>query len=424
MKFSVEWLQDANNAAPWERATVADVRLWLGRFNATAHFVEESHFDHITIAAYGLAEGLATDWWTLFGGRDRPLSLTRYRCGYIVPDIRFSFDGANLEVRAEERSYIAERTTFQAISKPDIIPRDEAERTLGDFVEEVLARLTRRNLGETGLALRWDRVQSSRGDPDETAFCEAAGALGLDPYRISDQAAAVIEQAAAFFTGEALIEFLAGNEKIDRNILLSWVKETETRPRYKSRLPELGPAAAETACSSPVRDGEKSWELGYRRARTFRSKLNIGQEGRFRSISPLTQRLGASNFRPAPPIDGIRALRSNHDGDVHIHLRDHGSGPISRASGLFSLARAIGDAVCFPEPARAPVNELVDARRQAAGRAFAAEFLAPIDEISAMQEDGRDIVTVANEFGVSTEVVHLQIRNRERISHACAAIGD
>jgi len=65
------------------------------------------------------------------------------------------------------------------------------------------------------------------------------------------------------------------------------------------------------------------------------------------------------------------------------------------------------------------VNELHYADRQAAARAFAAEFLAPINEILSMREDDKDIATIADEFNVSTELVELQLVNRERIAKAC-----
>jgi len=49
------------------------------------------------------------------------------------------------------------------------------------------------------------------------------------------------------------------------------------------------------------------------------------------------------------------------------------------------------------------------------GRAFAAEFLAPSDEIEAMKAEKRDVVTIANEFAVSQQVIEYQIANRDRI---------
>jgi Zn-dependent peptidase ImmA (M78 family) len=88
-------------------------------------------------------------------------------------------------------------------------------------------------------------------------------------------------------------------------------------------------------------------------------------------------------------------------------------------SEIFAFTRAIGDAVCFPGTRRAVVNDLHNADRQAAARAFAAEFLAPIDEVLSMWGDGADIATIADELNVSTEVVQRQLENQDRIKAAC-----
>lgn len=99
-------------------------------------------------------------------------------------------------------------------------------------------------------------------------------------------------------------------------------------------------------------------------------------------------------------------------------MREHGTSSYARASHLFTFARAVGDAVCFPPETRSPVNELHAAHRQAAGRAFAAELLAPIDEVRSMHEDGRDSVSIADDFGVSTAMIDRQWENRDRIAAA------
>lgn len=51
-----------------------------------------------------------------------------------------------------------------------------------------------------------------------------------------------------------------------------------------------------------------------------------------------------------------------------------------------------------PGTVRSVVNGLHEADRQAAGRAFAAEFLAPIDEVLSMKESGADIAAIADEL--------------------------
>ena len=102
MKHSIEWLDDAENAVPEERATVGDLRLWLNGQNVTTHISGSDLDDHVTVALFGLVNGLVHDWWTIFGSRDREFSLRRYRTGYLLPDVRFYFDGAAFEVSAHQ----------------------------------------------------------------------------------------------------------------------------------------------------------------------------------------------------------------------------------------------------------------------------------------------------------------------------------
>ncbi len=105
MRPLIEWQDDAENAAPEERATVADLQLFLGDVNITQHFYGSTPADGITIALYGLAHGLAHHWWTVFGSRDRDVSLASFRNGYLFPDVRLRFDGSAFEVAALQQEY-------------------------------------------------------------------------------------------------------------------------------------------------------------------------------------------------------------------------------------------------------------------------------------------------------------------------------
>ena len=419
MRYSAEWLGEASNAAPEERATVADFRLWLNDQNACLHLENGVASDRVTISLYPLAEGLARDWWTIFGGRDREVSMMKHRSGYVTPDVRMMFDGAAFEMRADQRTYDNPGVSFWT-TPGEVMSRREAELALGGFIGEVLARLKQEQMSDTSAALRWARVQESRDDPEQAAFCEAAGALGLDPYRIEEGAAASIEAAGALFEGEPLTEFLAGSAEVNRISLLEWVQVVERRAPYAARVGELRGMAQDIAARTPSRDLEQAWSLGYRRARALRRLMSLGPGDRFVSFRRLAERLGASPaFEVTKPVDGVQALRSDRPDGVRIHLRSLGH-PTRSGAYLFGFTRAVGDAVCFPAETRAPINELHAAYRQAAGRAFAAEFLAPIDEIRSMREDGRDNLSIANDFGVSTAVIDHQEENAARIDEVCA----
>lgn len=419
MRHSIDWCEGASNAAPEEQATVADLQLFVGSLNVTQHLVTGNLSDRITVSLYGLAHGLAHDWWTIFGVRDQTISLTRYRTGYLLPDLRFGFDGAAFEIQAHQRVYAEPDVRFWA-GPSEVLSRTEGEAWLSSLIEDVLTRLRQRGLPETSAALRWQRINASRHS-EEAVFCEAAGSLGIDPYQIDDATAGFIERAETLFDREALVEFVSGAGDVDRRRLLEWVETMASNKGFRYRLASLRSIVDQIVRDVPLRAHEEAWAAGYRRARVVRKLLNLGQNGRFKSFKNLATLLGASkNYNLAPKVDGIRALRRDREDGLHVHLRNHGDTQEAASAHLFAFARAVGDAACFPEPQLGPITELRSAYRQAAGRAFAAEFLAPSDEIEAMREEKRDVVTISNEFAVSQQVIDYQITNRKRIVDAIA----
>ena len=427
MRFEVDWHGTASNAVAEERETVADLRVFVGKRNVCEY--EESargsaggpeRADHVAVSVYPLAEEIAFGWWRLFGGRDDELRLVDGRCGYAVPDIRMTFDGAGFDAVCRPYDYGAEAGRFFQESSEQLT-REKAERALADFVDLVVERLDEKRVEDCSLRSRWRRVRESRGDTGEAAFCEAAGALGIDPYDISDSDAGFIEGMGTLFTGEPLMELLSGLRgprlvrPAFRHETPQRIREAERRPRHKSHLPALVDLRGELTNARQLGLGERPWARGYRCAREARRRLDISATSRF-NVTSLAARLGAPGFAAVDSIpSGIRAVVRSGADSVQVHLRA-GDHPTSR---LFALGRAIGDAVANPSVKRSAVNDLRKASRQATGRAFAAEFLAPIGEIWSMCEDGRDIGTIASEFGVSEEVVERQLENEDRIVAAC-----
>jgi len=418
VQHSIEWLEGAENAAPEERATVADLRLFLNDINVTQHFNQGAPYDCVTVALYSLAHGLAHDWWTIFGARDGDVSLTKFRSGYLLPDIRFRFDGAVFEIEARQQMY--KRPDVRFVAGPtEVMSRECGELLLTNLIETVLTRLGDKGVEGTSAHLRWQRVQASR-ITEEALFCEAAGGLGLDPYHIEEDAAAFIEIAESLFEGEALVDFVAGGAKNNYSRLVEWVRRMLADRSSQYRVPDLDGLVEETLQRTPSRSEDRAWVTGYRRARGVRHVLGLPQERKFSSFQDIAQLLGAgANFNLAPRVDGIRALRSSRTDGSQIHLRNHGDSAEAQAQHIFAMTRALGDAACFPTTLLAPVNDLHNAYRQAAARAFAAEFLAPIDEIRSMLADRHDLITIADAFAVSTSVIERQIENASRIDAAC-----
>ena len=209
MKFEVDWQPPGPNVAPEERATVADLRIFVGDCNACVNEQRRRsgefggaagrnvlREDCVTVSVYPLAEEIAFGWWRLFGDRDARLRLTEGRAGYALPNVELAFDGTGFEAICRPITYENPNVRFTA-RHTERMARATAESALIGFVEQVLDRLAAGNVRESGLQLRWQRVQASRQDAEESTFCEAAGALGFDPYSISAADAEFIINAGA-----------------------------------------------------------------------------------------------------------------------------------------------------------------------------------------------------------------------------------
>ena len=420
MKFLARWIDDAQNAAQEERATLCELRVNISGENACRHFDEISKepLDCVTVPAVHLAEGLSTDWWSIFGRRDQVYSIRRYRTGFAVPDVTFRCDGTTFQVEAKEFVYGNPALRFPSVDG-EVLSRDEAEKEFSRFITQVGRRLNKSDIASE-LGLCWTRVRDSLKDADKRAFCEAAGALGIDPYAVSDADAHFIESAGDFFSGDALLEFLAGLETSNEARSLDWIEEAEREPAVQSSLPELGRIANQVQNMVQPDPNEPGWMAGYRAARAFRDAMNVGPDRALASSREIAGMLGSDTFKTTLAVKDVLALISQDEEDTRIHLYEPGHTKGAIQSNRFAFARAIGDVVCFRHTRRSVVNRLHNADRQSTGRAFAAEFLAPVEYVIDMVSEGLRVEEVSSILDVSPVLVSRQIENQDRIRRACS----
>ena len=352
-------------------------------------------------------------------------SVLPWRNGYALPDLRFECRGSTFSIECRPREWSNPKLVFMNHGMK-WLPRVEAEELLGGFVQSVVDRLNGENLAGTEIQLDWERVQVSMFDKDERSFCEAAGALGVDPYAVSDADAAFIESAGDLFEGEALIEFLAAARGMSdvtsdsyqdmRQDLVNWI--SRLRSSSGSRLPELQAIAKQISVDISNSTSQLPWQRGYFAARKFREAIGLDEcdDVSFRTIA---KKLGGDDFERKQGPRGVYAVIDCGEDNTYIHLRERGSKEWERAAETFAFARALGHAVCFPNDSLSTVNSLHRAERQAVGRAFAAEFVAPENRVLNMHHDGYDVDEIAGLLSVSSMVIEHQIRNsRQRESLA------
>jgi hypothetical protein len=409
MRILTEFLERGPNSAAEDAATLARIRISIGTQYATDMRVDRQNqiVDHIIAPAYPLAESIVFRWWSLIYGRGRTVTMRSMRAGFALPNIFIKAAGnGTIEVRCEPFVYDNPPVAFvtKALESPTV---KVFESHLNQFLDSVGNRLRDEHIEGTPFSDRRSMVMESVSNPEESEFCRAAGALGIDPYTCSDEAARLIETAAAIFQGDDLEEFLAGVTPDSGANAIEWLRSAESHADDWSVLPSIEDCRREIqfrkAPGAP-------WTAGYESARKTRRILSFTESEPVGPLPDLARRLGNPRFRATEQsMTGLRGISHLKPGKPQAIV----SGNRNPANLLFAVTRTFGDAIHFGGRHRSPVTDQLGTYRQQLGRAFAAEFLAPVGAITDMRADGNAIEDIATHFGVSDMVITHQIENRE-----------
>jgi hypothetical protein len=191
----VEWLGDGTGQSA-ELETLARLRITVASQVITANFNKRSgaFSDAINVEMLPLATHLARNWWSIlneplrssadigFQGRHR---LDAAMHGFAFPSIAICSAGSDAvlidwEQEVSEFSPLEFRAARP--SDPVQIARDQVEATLMELVGATLERSTSKSSEARSLYDSWAKVRETMNEPDQTAYCVAAGRLGIDPY--------------------------------------------------------------------------------------------------------------------------------------------------------------------------------------------------------------------------------------------------
>ena len=412
VRFSAEWLEDGINESAELRATDCFLEIFVGE-RRVSRFVDnrtDRAHDRIVMPAYPPAEGIVRNWWSLIAGRTQTFRLRSVRDGFAIPDIQMEPDGRFMNITVEPFEYSNPRVNFTARCR-DRIPISAFERDMSAFIEAVLERLSEEKVEDSWLQGRWDAIVECQENPDELAFCEAAGALGVDPYLCTDEEASLVEMSAKPFADDALPEFLAGCAVDGIRKALEWVDESEAALGDRAALPDLPDIAlAVRARLEADVSEERPWELGYLAAAVCRERIDLLATHSLRQPSEIASLFGAHHFETCPQrVNGLRAEVNGLGEYPRVVVADLGH----PSSSNFATMRAIGDYLVYRSPGRAPINNTYS-YRQAVGRAFAVEMLAPAVVITQMRDAGMGVEEIAAERNVSETAVIRHLANHSK----------
>lgn len=197
LEFHIEWEDPGGARGDELRATWARLEIRVGSSIVTHAFdpVLNSVRTGLYAPLYPVAEWIVLNWWPLL--RECKMPSRGAEASYAKRhNLRFAGEGFAmpwLELRPTNGRYALEwrqrdlsRQRLNFIQEGStLIDSDIVEASLSLFVSQIVERLENRGINGTPLQEDWASILGQ--NIEETAFCEAAGAMGLDPFDTSDE---------------------------------------------------------------------------------------------------------------------------------------------------------------------------------------------------------------------------------------------
>ena len=421
ISFRIDWQDGVGLRGAELAATLASLRIDVRGETLTQVFDSRARTvrDHVFVPLYPIAEWLASNWWFLLFEhenvvkRDDPAFARRHSLalgadGYSVPNLAAVASGARTHLSWAPRPQPWTRVEFLT-SGFAVVDRQQFMQDCADFIDTVIRRLLAQGINSTFLHDEWAAIQAT--DDDESSFCEVSAGLGWDPYdlddssrdlviALSDQLGDLREEAVPVIDtadpSKDCSTILDAIEAAKPNVLHLDGALSSITPHHSTTLPpwEAGCQLATEARSELGLDG-----LPIPNTKSLADALNQSSEALRRTTAPVAV-LGSLKL-----VDGVVTRGSS--GDTSLGLKARGE------TGMrFLFCRALCEAISSQEDALVTRGTT---RRQQRNRAFAAEFLAPSpslrERIKHPVVDAEQVDDLAEEFGVSTQVILNQIEN-------------
>ena len=426
LQLSITNWEAAGQGDPEILASTGRLRLQVGDVNLTEH---EDTFARtirqgVLVSAYPLALWLAGNWWRLLHEPRPPERLrptTDWRLAHewpaanadiIWPALVMASEGGTVQFQASVAAGSRQQSVryLNTLPAPISIPREDVESVLDTFINSVLGRLEAWDAIHTELLDLWQELNEERADDETSRYRRLEACLGFDPDEAPE---ALMEQAIRLaatmgpqnFSEIAPVYGRAGQGQSPGLQQLQQLLET---PAIPARL-QLSALSIPSSSSSRL-----PWRRAQVLARALRQHLGLSNQPVPTDVLCDLFGLTTTTFKTELPRGRhpIAVAVPGPTGHISLHLRKWH--PSARR---FELARFIGDVLASgSRPDSWYVSSDIPTERQRIQRAFAAEFLCPVE--SALEQLSGDysepaLELVAERFGVSPEIVANLIANRE-----------
>ncbi len=421
-----------SHRSTWAHLTLGvDGRLFTSNAPLDSDDEDAGARDFIAVSVFPLAEFIAANWWPLLHEPQEKEKLlqdssafkqrhwiNKHTDGFAYPTL--GFFGADTSVRIVARpSHIESANIEFPVSSGsanvhwDGVERGDVESALLSFLAATAERLPD-NDDKTWLLDLFARITRARTDPDEAIYCRCAGLLGADPFEPGDELYTAISQTIDTLGQDLAMEMFATAEADSVAYRARWLQEQTHSVIRKSREVAAHAGALKRRLQASKSTTGKPWERGYAAAQQLRRLLGMAPDMNMATVDSVTRALFDA---PAAIVSSINNLESSSGARGVASTNSEGMGIAMQGSRMpqFQLAATFSDFL-FSGENELFLSTVASTDRQKTNRAFAAEFLAPVEGIkerwSSKNLPEANFDNIAHQFGVSPYIVRYQVQNQ------------
>ncbi|GAB0056072.1 hypothetical protein SIID45300_00372 [Candidatus Magnetaquicoccaceae bacterium FCR-1] len=384
--------------------------------------------EEVMLSTYPLAMWLAASWWRLRWETtpDRPTvewrmahELSGAGHGYLWPPMRIETDGASVTVHcAPPLRDSGEPIRYLSILH-ESMPVEDFMRGVSAFIDTVIARLDGLGLRDTGLHRLWRAVAAEWSDPEMAGYRKLEALLGFEPDEGPDAWLEEFKHLEPRIGAGATAEIAAacaGHDAVGR---LARVMRCAEQRGVEGGFGNIAAGFGNRWRTLSVFLAQP-WEQGRSLARDMRDWLGLDLQpvSDNQLLTILEMPKSAIDEKTAPMHDARLGVAVREGERDRVRFLFQRRSPTGRR---FELARWLGDWVWASAHDHWLPSTEAKTARQKSQRAFAAEFLAPIQAVQAFLGDDltdeERIEEAGDHFAVSPRLIQSSLVNHDLVAH-------
>jgi hypothetical protein len=425
----MEWREHTPESCDEEFATEGLLQIEANGVCLTENVSDwvDSRTKNTMLSATPLAAWLCDSWWRLLyeplpslDMSELPLSwrmshdMTAIGAGYIWPAIRFAADNNGIQIwtQAQTVSDKSSQPVFYLGAKPQYIPCEEVRFAFADIINATIDRLEHKRRPNSDLKSIWEQVQEEESAENLRLYRIIEAMLGYDIDEVPDYIMEIFLNIGNIFDASALCEIA--------NACSIYEVEDQFKALNNIKAMAKGGLKGKIAAASvDLKCGKATlpWDYGRELARKVRAALGTTKSRMETSVLCDLFGITATQMRDTPARDENMSISRLDNDKIAINFKKDSW---SYTSGRrFQLARLLGGVLISENKTGYIPQTSCKTWVQRVQRAFATEFLCPIEDLMGFigsKLSQKQVDKAAKSFLVSPQTVIHNLYNNKKIT--------